>query len=91
MKIQEIEGQKGILRVLIFLSDKQNVNPYMMDRWEGLYMRVIQSSLEKLRELGLVTVQLEDSGYPPKRVYNLTKKGKKIAGIVRNLDKELED
>jgi len=90
MTIKDLEGQKGILRVLILLKDKGEINYYSIIKESDLYDRVLRLSLEKLKELKLVESRLDNSTYPPRNMISLTDKGRKVAEHLKKIEEVLE-
>ena len=90
MTIKDLEGQKGILRVLILLKDKGEINYYSIIKESDLYDRVLRLSLEKLKELRLIESRLDNSTYPPRNMISLTDKGRKVAEKLKEIEEMLE-
>jgi len=91
MAIKDLEGQKGILRVLILMKDKGEINYYSIIKESDLYDRVLRLSLKKLKELGLIESRLDHSTYPPRNMISLTDKGRKVAEKLEEIEKLLEE
>jgi len=89
MAIKDLEGQKGILRVLILLKDKGEINYYSIIKESDLYDRVLRLSLEKLKELRLIESRPDNSTYPPRNMISLTDKGRKVAEKLKEIEKVL--
>jgi len=89
MTIKDLEGQKGILRVLILLKDKGEINYYSIIKESDLYDRVLRLSLEKLKELRLIESRLDNSTYPPRNMISLTDKGRKVAEKLKEIEEVL--
>ena len=90
MTIKDLERQKGILRVLILLKDKGEINYYSIIKESDLYDRVLRLSLEKLKELKLIESRLDNSTYPPRNMISLTDKGRKVAEHLKKIEEVLE-
>jgi len=90
MAIRDLEGQKGILRVLMLLDEKGEINYYSIIKESDLYDRVLKLSLEKLRELELIKTRIDKSSYPPRNMISLTDKGKKVAQKLKEIEEILE-
>jgi DNA-binding HxlR family transcriptional regulator len=90
MAIRDLEGQKGILRVLMLLDEKGEVNYYSIIKESDLYDRVLRLSLEKLRELELVKTRIDKSSYPPRNMISLTDKGRKVAEYLKKIEEVLK-
>jgi len=91
MMIKDLEGQKGILRVLILLKDKGEINYYSIIEESDLHDRVLRLSLEKLKELRLIEARLDNSTYPHHNMISLTDKGRKVAEKLKEIEKVLEE
>jgi DNA-binding HxlR family transcriptional regulator len=91
MAIRDLEGQKGILRVLVLLDEKGEVNYYSIIKESDLYDRVLRLSLEKLRELELIKTRIDKSSYPPRNMISLTDKGRKVAEYLKKIEEVLEN
>jgi len=89
MAIKDLEGQKGILRVLMLLKDKGEINYYSIIKESDLYDRVLRLSLEKLKELRLIESRLDNSTYPPRNRISLTDKGRKVAEKLKEIEEVL--
>lgn len=87
MSIENIEGQKGSLRLLIYLYMVGEANVQRIVNETNLYPRIVKSSIALLEKEGLISSSVNRSTYPPKNMANLTEKGRKIAEKL----KEIED
>lgn len=87
MSIENIEGQKGSLRLLIYLNKVGKANAQRIVNETNLYPRIVKSSMALLEKEGLLISSVDSSTYPPKNMASLTEKGKKIAKKL----KEIED
>jgi len=90
MAIRDLEGQKGILRVLMLLDEKGEVNYYSIIKESDLYDRVLRLSIEKLRELELIKTRIDKSSYPPRNMISLTDKGRKVAEKLKEIEEVME-
>ncbi|AKA48390.1 hypothetical protein IX51_03990 [uncultured archaeon] len=87
--IGELEKQSGILRITLFLRDKDE---YLLSRiWpdSGVSINQGYKALEKLKDLGIIKARIESSSYPPKNLISLTEKGKKVAEKLKELEELL--
>jgi len=89
MAIKDLEEQKGILRVLILLKNKGEINYYSIIKESDLYDRVLRLSLEKLKELRLIESRLDNSTYPPPNMISLTDRGRKVAEKLKEIEEVL--
>ncbi|MGC9193729.1 MAG: winged helix-turn-helix transcriptional regulator [Thermoplasmata archaeon] len=90
MGIKEFEGQKGILRLLVYLYEKGETNYYSIIKESDIYDRVLRLSVEKLRELKLIESRTDNSTYPPRNMISLTPKGRKVAEKLKEIEEILE-
>ena len=84
MGVESLEGQSGILRVLLLKLG--SAHQEMLDGPRNLYGRVVKASLEKLESAGLVRRRVEDTGWTPRKMSALTEKGIEVAKKVREID-----
>jgi len=89
MAIKDLEGQKGILRELILLKDKGEINYYSIIKESDLYDRVLRLSLEKLKELRLIESRLDNPTYPPRNMISMTDKERKVAEKLNEIEEVL--
>jgi DNA-binding HxlR family transcriptional regulator len=91
MSIKEFEGQKGILRLLVYLYEKGETNYYSIIKESDIYDRVLRLSVEKLKELKLVESKINNSTYPPRNMISLTPKGRKVAEKLKEIEEVLSE
>lgn len=74
-----IEKQSGFLR-LIWYVDAAGEKPLttILEETE-IPVHQLYSSIEKGKELGLISTSVDSSKYPPRSIISLTVKGKKVA------------
>jgi DNA-binding PadR family transcriptional regulator len=74
-----IEKQSGFLRLIWYL-DSSGEKPLttILDDTE-IPVHQLYSSIEKGKELGLISTVIDGSKYPPRSIISLTAKGKKVA------------
>ena len=87
MPLEKLEGQKGVLRILVFLLEHGETNFQKIIDDSNLYDRIVRNSLPILKDSGLVSTRIDNTSYPPKNMISLTEKGKDVASKV----KEIED
>jgi len=91
MNLKNLEGQKGILRILVYLLDKGEVSiQYITDNTD-LYYNIVKKSSSLLREYGLTNTRVDNSTYPPRNMISLTDKGRKVAQKLKEIEKVLEE
>lgn len=85
MSLARIEGQKGVLRTLVYLYDNGESNFQKIADSPGLYDRIVRNSLAILNEQALIRQRIDNSSYPPKNMISLTEKGKKVAEKLKEI------
>lgn len=88
--IENIEGQKGVLRLLIYLNKVGKANMQRIVNETNLYPRIVKSSTTLLEKEGLVSTSIDRKSYPPKNIVFLTDKGKRIAEKMKEIEGILE-
>lgn len=86
MGIETLEGQSGILRVLVLLLEIGPVHQERLDGPRNLYGRIIKASLEKLESEGLVRRWVDETAWTPRKMSALTAKGMKVAEKIAEID-----
>lgn len=87
--IRALEGQAGILQVLLYLNKKGEVNFQKIVEEARITGRSLYGSLDKLNKLGMVKQRPDNSSYPPKNMISLTEKGIKVAEKLMEIDEIL--
>lgn len=88
--IREIEKQSGTLTILIYLTKKSDSITSII-RYTGITSSSIYRALTKLSDLGLIQDEIDESVRPRKRIISLTKKGRKVAKKLLDVEKILEE
>lgn len=94
MIIDEIDGQRGYLKILLHLKEKKFTNVRELYGQIGISHSGAYSALSKLLSHGLVEEKEEwgkDRRGGKRKNYYLTDKGKKIADKLRDIEKIIED
>lgn len=89
-KIEILEGQKGTLRLLVHLDDKDETNQQRITDETNLYASILRSSVKLLKASGLVKTRVDNSSYPPKNMISLTDKGRRVAKLLKEIEAVLE-
>lgn len=89
MGIENLEGQSGILRVLLLLLELGEAHQDRLDGPRNLYGRIVKASLEKLESEGLVKRWVDNTAWTPRKMSALTEKGIRVAEKVRDIDRLL--
>ena len=78
--LKVLEKQSGFLRLLVYLSNKnEKALTEILDETD-IPVHQLYSSIEKAKELDLVKTRTDSRKYPPRNLISLTKKGKMFAG-----------
>lgn len=92
MKVFEFEGQKGIIKLLFFLSARKGeVNANTILQESGIYQRVLWRSVDKLESLKLVKRRTDSSSYPPRKLICLTEKGLRVVRKMEEIESILTE
>ena len=91
MNLKNLEGQKGILRILVYLLDKGEVSIQNITDNTDLYYSIVKKSSSLLREYGLANTRVDKSTYPPRNMISLTDKGKRVAEYLKKVEEVLEE
>jgi len=89
MNLKNLEGQKGILRILVYLLDKGEVSIQNITDSTDLYYNIVKKSSSLLREYGLANTRVDNSTYPPRNMISLTDKGRKVAEKLKEIEEVL--
>ena len=79
MSVIDFEGQKGTIRLLLYLHNKEEVSLSRILKETDIYDRIFWKSTYILKANSLVTTRVDNTSYPPKNMVSLTDKGKKVA------------
>ena len=88
--VEDLEGQRGILRVLVVLVDEHEVSKSDLTFKTAIYTRPLNSSISKLGEMGLVNEKEDRTTYPVKHLVGLTWMGMEIAKRLKEVDEILK-
>ena len=91
MNLKNLEGQKGILRILVYLLDKGEVSIQNITDSTDLYYNIVKKSSSLLREYGLANTRVDNSTYPPRNMISLTDKGRKVAEKLKEIEEVLKE
>ncbi len=89
MSLEKLEGQKGVLRILVYLNEHGETNFQKIVDDSSLYDRIVRNSLPILKDAGLISTKIDNSSYPPKNMISLTQKGKRIGSKLKEIDEIL--
>ena len=90
MSISYLEGQRGILRIILYLLENGEVNRDKINRELTGSSLLTNRSIERLTSLGLVEIKWRDIGKMNKLplVY-LSKKGREVAELLKKVSEKL--
>lgn len=86
MSVFDFEGQKGTIRLLLYLLDKKEASLSTILKETDIYDRIFWKSAEILKTNGLVFMRIDNASYPPKNIISLTEKGKIVGYKLREID-----
>ena len=89
LKIELLEKQSEILRILVILLDHDEINYQKFSDVYGLYPTPFYLAIKKLLDLDLVSVRIDGSSYPNKKMASLTPKGKQVAEHLKAIEQIL--
>ena len=88
MTISGLEGQKGILKVLIYLLNEKEANRQRITDELTNDARITNASIRRLEELQLIDKSIKEAGRAGQqlvRVFSLTDKGRKVAKHLKEI------
>jgi len=88
-KIAALEKHSGILRLILILKEKGEINFQQFIDVYRLYPTSLYPAVRHAEELGIISVRIESSSYPRKKMIKLTKKGEKIADHLKAINEIL--
>ena len=74
-----IEKQSGFFRLISYLYSTEGKPLTTVLEETEIPVHQLYSSIEKGKELGLISTSVDISKYPPRSILSLTVKGKKVA------------
>ena len=91
MSVFDFEGQKGTIRLLLFLLGKGETSLSTILKETDIYDRIFWKSSEILKTNGLVITRVDNKTYPPKNMISLTEKGIKVAEKLKEIELILQE
>ena len=86
--LQALEGQSGILRLLVYLHQHGEANLSELIKKANINQTGVYNSIRRLSELNLI-VEEKEKNFPYRRVLRLTVEGKQIAEHLVKIEKLL--
>lgn len=91
MSVFDFEGQKGTIRLLLYLYGKEEVSLSIILKETDIYDRIFWKSSSILKANGLLTTRVDNTSYPPKNMVSLTTKGKRVSKMFKEINEVLEE
>jgi len=89
--IRMFEKQSGLIRLLIYLNDNPPTNVQSIVYDSDIYPNIMYPSIWKVKELGLIKEEIDNSKYPPRTILSLTEKGKLVAQKLKEIEEILKE
>ena len=86
LKVEALEKNSGILRILVILKEKGEINFQQFIDIYHLYPNSLYPAIQKAKDLDLIDVRLETASRPRKKMIKLTEKGERIADYISRVN-----
>ena len=86
LKVEALEKNSGILRILVILKEKGEINFQQFIDIYHLYPNSLYPAIQKAKDLDLIDVRLETASRPRKKIIKLTEKGERIAEYISRVN-----
>ena len=86
LRIEALEKNSGILRILVILNEKGEINFQQFIDIYHLYPNSLYPAIQKAKDLDLIDVRLETASRPRKKMIKLTGKGEKVADYISRIN-----
>jgi len=86
LRIEALEKNSGILRILVILKEKGEINFQQFIDIYHLYPNSLYPAIQKAKDLDLIDVRLETASRPRKKMIKLTGKGEKVADYISRIN-----
>ena len=86
LKVEALEKNSGILRILVILKEKGEINFQQFIDIYHLYPNSLYPAIQKAKDLDLIDVRLETASRPRKKMIKLTGKGEKVADYISRIN-----
>ena len=90
-QIRMFEKQSGLIRLLIYLNDNPPTNVQSIVYDSDIYPNIMYPSIWKVKELGLIKGEIDNSKYPLRTILSLTEKGKLVAQKLKEIEEILKE
>ena len=91
MSLEKLEGQKGVLRILVYLYQHGDTNFQRIVDEGNLYDRIVRNSLPILKNPSLISTKIDKISYPRKNMIFITEKGKRIAEKLMEIEEIMRE
>jgi DNA-binding MarR family transcriptional regulator len=88
--IKVLEKQSGLIRLLIYLSEKSPINVQSIIDDSDIYPNIMYASIRKAKEIALIEDKVDNSKYPPRTMLSLTEKGRRVAQKLKEIEEILK-
>ena len=82
LKIEALEKNSGILRILVILKKNGEINFQQFIDIYHLYPNSLYPAIQRAKDLDLIDVRIETASRPRKKMIKLTEKGDKVAECI---------
>jgi len=89
MKITELEGY-GFIRLLLFLKEKNEVKISEIPKLVNMSSRTLYRIIDKMKKLNLIESKKQEV-FPFSNVLCLTDKGRRVADLLSEIERVLEE
>ena len=86
LRIEALEKNSGILRILVILKEKGEINFQQFIDIYHLYPNSLYPAIQKAKDLDLIDVRVETTSRPRKKMMKLTGKGEKVAEYISRVN-----
>ncbi|MCL5989693.1 MAG: hypothetical protein M1166_05125 [Candidatus Thermoplasmatota archaeon] len=90
-QIRMFEKQSGLIRPLTYLNDNHPTNVQSIVYDSDIYPNITYPSIWKVKELGLIKGEIDNSKYPLRTILSLTEKGKLVAQKLKEIEEILKE
>jgi DNA-binding MarR family transcriptional regulator len=81
-KIAALEKHSGILRLILILRENGEINFQKLIDVYKLYPTSLYPAIKHAEDLGIISIRIDTTSYPKRKIIRLTEKGDKIAEYI---------
>lgn len=85
-KVALLEKHAGILRLVLILFNGGEINFQQFIDIYGLYPNSLYPAINRCVELQIISIRIDTSSHPRKKMISLTEKGRKIAEHLKSIE-----